>query len=269
VQAKEALLSHRTRWLLEVPNAPTPAMPVVKRVSQGFVAVRICVRTVAGRVPLMGGEMNTHVYLKIFVALCVLVNPLEGLPVFLARTQSLEPRARLTIARTAALAVICIMLVALVVGRGLLQLFNISIGDLTTAGGVIIFLIALKMVLGPSGKANSSSPLSPEEFRSFGIVPLATPLLAGPGVISAVIVYASEGPAGQGNTPLDYVILSGIIVVVGVATGIALRAATPLKRMLGETGIDVSTRVSGIFVAAIATGMIVQGLKQCFQILAH
>lgn len=213
--------------------------------------------------------MNTHLYLKIFVALYVLVNPLEGLPIFLARTQSLEPSVRLSIARTAALAVTCIMLVALAVGRGILQLFSISIGDLTTAGGIIIFLIALKMVLGPSGPTDSSAPLSKEEIRGFGIVPLATPLLAGPGVISAVIVYASEGPTGQGNTLLDYLILSGIIVAVGLATGIALRAATPLRRMLGETGIEVSTRVSGIFVAAIATGMIVQGVQACFPKLAH
>jgi multiple antibiotic resistance protein len=88
-------------------------------------------------------------------------------------------------------------------------------------------------------------------------------------VISAVIVYASQGPTGQGNTLLDYVILSGIIVAVGVATGIALRAASLLKRLLGETGIDVSTRISGILVAAIAAGMIVQGVKQCFPVLAH
>jgi multiple antibiotic resistance protein len=111
--------------------------------------------------------------------------------------------------------------------------------------------------------------MSPEELRRFGIVPLATPLLAGPGVISAVIVYASEGPTGQGNTPLDYVSLSGILVAVGMATGIALRAATLLKRILGDTGIEVSTRISGILVAPIAAGMIVHGLKQYFPMLAH
>jgi multiple antibiotic resistance protein len=111
--------------------------------------------------------------------------------------------------------------------------------------------------------------MSQEELRRFGIVPLATPLLAGPGVISAVIVYASKGPTGQGNTLLDYGILVGIIVTVGAATAIALRAATPLKRMLGETGIEVSTRVSGILVAAIAVGMIVQGVNQSFPMLAH
>ena len=208
-------------------------------------------------------------YLKIFIALYVLVNPLEGLPVFLARTQMLSHRERVAIGRTAALSVICIMLASLVIGRALLELFSISIGDFTAAGGIIVFLIGLKMVLGPSSASESASPLSKQELRSFGIVPLAIPLLAGPGVISTVIVYASKGPTGHGCTPLDYAILTAIIVAVGGATALALRAAEPLKLMLGETGIEVSTRISGILVAAIAVGMIVDGISQCFPLLAR
>lgn len=210
-----------------------------------------------------------NVYLKIFIALYVLVNPFEGLPIFLARTQTLSHRERVAIGQTAAISVICIMLVALFIGRAVLELFSISIGDFTTAGGIIIFLIGLKMVLGPSSSAESSGPLSKEELRGFGIVPLAIPLLAGPGVISTVIVYASKGPAGQGCTPLDYVILTAIIGAVGAATALALRAAGPLKLMLGDTGIEVSTRISGIVVAAIAVGMVVDGVRQCFPVLAH
>ena len=80
-------------------------------------------------------------YLKTFTALYILVNPLEGLPIFLAGTKTLDPRLRLSIDRTAALSVTCIMLVALAIGRGLLELFNISIADFMTAGGIIILLL--------------------------------------------------------------------------------------------------------------------------------
>jgi multiple antibiotic resistance protein len=212
---------------------------------------------------------TVNAYLKIFIALYVLVNPLEGLPIFLARTETLDPKLRRSVGRTAALAVICIMLVTLAVGRGILELFSISIGDFTLAGGIIVFLIGLKMVLGPPASADTSHPMTNEEIRGFGIVPLATPLLAGPGVISTIIVYASKGPTGQGCTPIDYVILSGIIVAVGIATAIALRAAGPLRRMLGETGIEVSTRISGILVAAIAIGMIQDGIRELFPILGR
>jgi len=209
------------------------------------------------------------IYLKIFIALYVLVNPLEGLPIFLARTETLDECQRLSIGWTAALSVTCIMLGTLALGRVVLALFSISIGDFTLAGGVIIFLIALKMVLGSSQAADSSHPMSDEQLHSFGIVPLATPLLAGPGVISAVIVNASKGPTDRGNTLMDYIILSAIILAVGAATAIALRAAGPLKRILGETGIEVSTRMSGILVGAIAVGMIMQGIKDSFPMLSH
>jgi len=208
-------------------------------------------------------------YLKIFIALYVLVNPLEGLPVFLAGTETLDARLRLSIGRTAAISVTCIMLVALAVGRGVLALFNISIADFMTGGGIIIFLIGLKMVLGPSAAAGSSQPMNEVELRGFGIVPLGTPLLAGPGVISAVIVYATKGPTGQGNTAIDYLLLSAIIVAVGFATAVALRAAGSLNRILGKTGIEVSTRISGILVAAIAIGMITQGIQQTFPMLTR
>jgi small neutral amino acid transporter SnatA (MarC family) len=110
---------------------------------------------------------------------------------FLAEAKTLDPRLRLSIGRTAALSATCIMLVALAIGRGVLELFNISIADFMTAGGIIIFVIALKMVLGPSAAAGSSPPMNEVELRGFGIVPLGTTLLAGPGVIGAVILRAA------------------------------------------------------------------------------
>jgi MarC family membrane protein len=162
------------------------------------------------------------------------------------------------------------MLVTLALGHGLLDVLNISAGDFSTAGGVIIFVIALKMVLGPSSAGDSTARFkSREEERGFGIVPLAMPLLAGPGVISALIVYAGKGPSGKGNTPMDYVILVMIILAVGLATGLALRAAAPLQRLLGQIGIEVATRISGILVAAIAVGMITQGMQDSFPLLVH
>lgn len=209
-------------------------------------------------------------YIKVFVALFVLVNPLEGIPIFLARTEGLEAREQISIGQTATIAVVCIMLATLAIGRGLLDVLNISIPDFSTAGGVIIFLIALKMVLGPSAANDSTVRFkSKEEERGFGIVPLAMPLLAGPGVISALIVYAGRGPTGHGNSLFDYLVLVIIIGAVGVMTGLALRAALPLQRLLGQTGIEVATRISGILVAAIAVGMIIQGLQQSFPMLAQ
>lgn len=210
---------------------------------------------------------DVTIYLKIFVALFVLVNPLEGIPVFLVCTQNMAQAARQAVERTAAVGVTVIMLTSLIIGRGLLQVLSISIGAFTTAGGILIFLIALKMVLGGTGKTVGSG--QDGDGKRFALVPLAIPLLAGPGVISAVIVYASKGPTGSGCTMVDYFILGGIIAVVGIATWTSLRMADPLRRLLGNTGIEVCTRISGILVAAIAIQLVYEGLVLLFPALTQ
>jgi len=203
---------------------------------------------------------DVRVYLKIFVAVFVLVNPLEGIPMFLAFTQGLGAAARGAVARTTAIAVTAILLGALAIGRGLLAVLGITIGAFTVAGGIIIFLVALKMVLGRPGESKAPAADDAGAGQRFAIVPLAMPLLAGPGAISSVIVYASKGPEGNGCSLADYVILAGVMLVVGGATWLSLRAADPMRRLLGDTGIDVATRISGILVAAIAVGMVHEGL---------
>jgi multiple antibiotic resistance protein len=208
---------------------------------------------------------NLAEYLKVFIAIYVLVNPLEGIPIYLARSQAMTRAQRLAVARTTSIAVAVILWVALAVGHVVLQLLGISVGAFTLAGGVIIFLIALKMVLGPSGGGDAES--APAD-GSFAIVPLAIPLLAGPGPISSVIVYASKGITHQGASLADDLVLAGIILVVAVATFIALAVADPARRVLGDTGINVFTRIAGILVAAIAIGLVVEGLGMLYPGLA-
>jgi multiple antibiotic resistance protein len=205
-------------------------------------------------------------YLRVFIAIYVLVNPLEGIPIYLARTQGLSTAQRLAIARTTSIAVAVILWVSLAIGHVILQVLSISVGAFTLAGGVIIFLIALKMVLGPgAGGDNSTGPAG----GSFAIVPLAIPLLAGPGPISSVIVFASKGIAGGGPSWTADLILAGIILLVALATFAALAVADPARRLLGDTGINVFTRVSGILVAAIAVDLINEGLQLLYPRLAN
>lgn len=196
-------------------------------------------------------------YLKVFIAVFVLVNPLEGIPIYLARAEGMSGHERLAVARTTSVTVAIILWVSLAIGHTMLQLLGISVGAFTLAGGVIIFLIALKMVLGPSGAADAGS--GPAD-GSFAIVPLAIPLLAGPGPISSVIVYANKGICGRGASFSDDVVLAIIIFVVAVATFLSLAVANPARRFLGDTGINAFTRISGILVAAIAVGLMHEGL---------
>lgn len=121
------------------------------------------------------------------------------------------------------------------------------------------------MVLGSTVGDDGSSGLADS---SFAIVPLAIPLLAGPGPISSVIVYASKGITGTGTSLGDDLFLAGIILVVALATFLSLAVADPARRLLGDTGINVFTRISGILVAAIAIGLISEGLGLLYPQLA-
>lgn len=221
--------------------------------------------SVAAGLSFCGVMDNIGEYLKVFVAIYVLVNPLEGIPIYLARSEGMTKAQQLAVARTTSVAIAIILWVSLAAGKFVLQILGISVGAFTLAGGIIIFLIALKMVLGPGG----TPPSSDSAQGNFAIVPLAIPLLSGPGPISSVIVYASKGITGHGASLGDDLVLAVIILVVAAATYAALALAEPARRLLGATGIDVFTRISGILVAAIAIGLINEGLLRLYPQLAH
>ncbi|MDP2599243.1 MAG: MarC family protein [Deltaproteobacteria bacterium] len=197
-------------------------------------------------------------YIKAFITLLVLVNPLEGVPVFLAATQSANPELTKKISRTAPVAIVIILLASLFLGSALLKLFGISAGAFQTGGGAILFLIAVKMVLGP-GKSSfeemSGGALSP----SFAVVPLAIPIFAGPGAINGAVLYGTRA-----HSFFEMGILAGVIVLVGLAAYLSLRAAMPIVRYIKETGINIATRVMGLIIAAISVEMMAHGIAAMF-----
>jgi len=198
--------------------------------------------------------------LKAFIAIFVLINPLEGIPFFLAGTAHSTPGERLKVAARASLTVLSLLVVALLAGKGILYLFGIEIATFTIAGGIIIFIIALRMVLDPPQSAETNSP----QGSDISIVPLGTPLLAGPGPISSVIVYSGKGIGEQTAFWVNDLVLLALVLLAALATYIALRLAVPVGKALGPTGINVLMRVAGIIVAAIALQMILSGLLTTF-----
>ncbi|MFA6104817.1 MAG: MarC family protein [Victivallaceae bacterium] len=201
-------------------------------------------------------------YAKAFITLLVLVNPLEGIPVFLAGTEQAAPELRSAIARRASVAVTIILLTALFLGNALLKIFSISPGAFQIGGGIILFLIAVQMVLGPGG--SSFGKMSGGEVNlQFAVVPLAIPIMAGPGAINGAVLYGTQTHSWEGM-----VILAGVTLIVGIASYISLCAALPLVKYLKETGINIATRVTGLIIAAIATEMVAHGIAAVFGIKA-
>ncbi len=197
--------------------------------------------------------------LKALIAIVVLINPLEGVPIYLSRAAKLSDADRLKTARKASITVLVLLLAAMAGGKAVLYLFGIQIASFTMAGGLIILLIALNMVLS-SPKDDPSSGGSGD----FSIVPLGTPLLAGPGPISSVIIFSSQGIGGHDALWMSDVVLLAIIIAASAITYLCLRVAIPVGKLLGTTGINVMTRLAGILVAAIAVQMIVSGALKSF-----
>ncbi len=202
----------------------------------------------------------TH-YIKIFIAIAVLVNPIEGIPLFITNTRSLSHDQKLLIAKKASVAVFIILLVSMFAGRYVLELFGIGIPSFSTAGGVIIFLIALQMVIGKTDSGEKSLPSEPpQDYSDIAIVPLAIPLLAGPGAISSVIVYG-----GRSSGLVEDIFLSVIVIVVAASVFIALNIATRMEKAMNQTAIKIMTKISGLLVAAIAVELVFTGLKNMYE----
>jgi multiple antibiotic resistance protein len=196
--------------------------------------------------------------IQIFISLFVLVNPLEGIPFFLANTGEYDPEVRNRIAARAAKAATVILLVSALVGARLLELFGIGLPAFQVGGGIILFLIAVKMTLGHGTDLVAPPPHNQHDLQHhFAIVPLAIPLLAGPGAISGAVLYGTRA-----QTFWQLVVLCVITLLVGLAVYASLRAAEQLRDTLKDTGIDIATRLMGLLIAAIAAQLTVEGLLQ-------
>lgn len=197
-------------------------------------------------------------YVKIFIALLVLVNPLEGIPFFLQGTSKSDSNIQAAVARRAGIAVAAILLIAALFGSGMLRVFGVSIGAFQIGGGVVLFLIAIRMVLSYSNPAPVQTP-DDSTGMAFAIVPLAIPLLAGPGAIAGAILYGTRM-----RSIGEMAILAGIIVLVSVTAYASLRGADILAKYLKDTGISVVTSIMGLIITAIAIEMIGHGLNLMF-----
>lgn len=200
-------------------------------------------------------------YFKFFIGLFALVNPVGIIPVFISMTSYQTALARNKTNLTANLSVAIILLTSLYLGDSILQIFGISIDSFRIAGGILVVTIAMSMISGKLGedKQNKQEKSETAIRESIGVVPLALPLMAGPGAISSTIVWGTR--------------YHNLMHLIGFSIAIALfafccwgvfRIAPWLVRLLGQTGINVITRIMGLLLMALGIEFIVTGLKSIF-----
>ncbi|MEE8306827.1 MAG: NAAT family transporter [Gammaproteobacteria bacterium] len=190
-------------------------------------------------------------------ALFSMMNPVGNVGVFAGMTTD-RPEAEVgRIAWTCAGAVAITLLIVAWSGALLLELFGITIDSLRAAGGVIVLLIGLQMLANKSEHKGSAAEMEDAKSRaSIAVVPLAIPIVAGPGTMATVLVAAQQHPS-----VLSKVEISVVIMVLAALCGLMFSFATPVSKQLGESGMGVVTRVMGMILAAIAMGMLADGLK--------
>ncbi|MCF7954690.1 MAG: MarC family protein [Phycisphaerae bacterium] len=193
-------------------------------------------------------------YVKAVIALFVIIDPIGGIPVFLAVTEPLKEESRRRAFNIAIVVAFLILLLFSLSGQFILDdVFQIKIADLRIAGGILLFLIAIKDIQGsPRRSAKSDSDhLRPEEI---GCVPLACPLLAGPGAMVTSLTIWNDPKAGP------IVAIAGIVAVL-IIFWVLMRFIGAISHPIGQLVITAVSKVTFILVAAIAVNMIVKGVS--------
>lgn len=197
------------------------------------------------------------------VALFSVLNPLGALPVFLAFTKEASTKEIKRISSTCAFTVFITIMAAMVFGQELLGFFGITLASFRVGGGIFIAIMALAMLSGDkhSSKLNSKE-VENHESDTLGVVPLAIPLLAGPGTITASILYSEQFHSFQA-----WGLATSMVAVIAIVVKLILHFGRPLGQRLGVVGLNVFGRVMGLILMAMAVESISAGLRELFPLL--
>ena len=212
--------------------------------------------------------MNETSILSTFAAtLFALLNPLGMLPIFIGYSAGMSLGVQRWLALFVSLTVMGLMLLFLLTGTAILDFFGISLDSFRVAGGILLLLIGINIVTGDPAKAAKDLIVQAEAsalreaksvYRQI-VVPFAMPLLVGPGVIANLILYASEARTIKSDTlSLGLV---GVTVGVSLLTLVILLAGRFLRRLLGDVGLSIATRILGLLVASIGMQFVITGLS--------
>ncbi len=203
-------------------------------------------------------------YIKIFIGLLAVLDPLAAVPVVVTLTAGIKADELKKLIHTVVSSVFTILIIALFIGEYLLRYFGISLDSFRVAGGILLMMMAISMLHGKmSETVHTEQEMREGETKaSIAIVPLSIPLLAGPGAISYIILYAFRGAT------IHHYLMMVLIIILVVTLLWAVLASLPwLSNHISHTGINVFTRLMGLLIAALAVEFIANGLKGLFPVL--
>ena len=189
-----------------------------------------------------------------FVTLFVVVNPVGTVPLFIAIAGQEPPARQQQIVLQGVVVAALILLFFIAIGQLLLEALGIELSSFRIAGGLVLLIIALRMVLEEVRVAS----IDTSHLRNVAIFPLAMPFLAGPAALTAVILLTDNDV----YTFWEQVRTALVLLAVMLVTYACLAAAEPVQRLLGTTGANVVSRIMGLILAALAVQSMIGGLRQ-------
>lgn len=203
--------------------------------------------------------VNWHALFEEFVTIWVVIDPIGTIPVFLAVTGKIEAKRRPQVAIQAILTAAGILVFFVVCGQLLIEALGISLVSFQISGGIVLFLFALTMIFGPS-KPQSEIDAGAAPGENVAIFPLAVPSIAGPGAMLAVVLLTDNHRFSLTQQALT----TAVMFLVLAVTLVLLLLASPIQRLIGESGASIVSRVMGMILAALAADTFLQGIELRF-----
>lgn len=208
-------------------------------------------------------------FVTAFVSLFVTLDPVGNVPVFLSITPHNSEAERASMVTRAVLVVFVVLVVFALCGNLIFRFFGVTIEAFRIVAGLLLLKIAFDMMEAKPARVRHTPEEDAEGAKreDIAIIPLAIPLLSGPGTISSVVALTGQAAKSPSVIPMFGILLLAIALNVVIAF-LALRSATPITRLLKETGMRVFTRIMGLILAAIAVQFVLTGIKEAFHLAA-
>ena len=193
----------------------------------------------------------------IFLTVFIVVDPFGIVPVFISLTGGLSrQRRRRTITKAVVVAFV-VLCVFIFTGNAILRFLGIQPGSFFIAGGILMFIVSIDLLLGKPGRTKTSGEESDEEREDVSIFPLAIPMLAGPGAITTVLLYVGEDKL---RPALMLPVLTGAVALALACAGLTMFLSSFFLRVLGKTGVSVIERIMGIILTGLSVQFVYDGL---------
>ena len=198
-----------------------------------------------------------RLFSEVFITLFVIMDPPGTVPIFLGLTGAMTGRQRTRAARQAILVAFGVIAAFALFGQELLEYMHISLPALQASGGLLLLVVAMELL---TGRMEEPAP-SGNTGVNVALVPLGTPLLAGPGAIVATMVFVS----GSGESSSDWISIGLGVVAVHLCLYLSMRFANVIHRVLRDSGVILVSRIAGLLLAAIAVQLVADAVRAFIQ----